>query len=375
MSCCTEHNQERKEVCLRKKNIIVEVSGSRFCIVPSLFQHIENLDWKKKKKRKSSSSGNKNKIGEETVIVFKLNANPDIFEYVLQFFLSGKLPDKNKSSHRKAKGLIEFVATLDQVAVKPLIDHMESILMESSSSSSSSSLTSSSKTFLKRSLHSLSSSVASRAVNLIPSSSPRQSSILITTTGNITTSSETTTGAKRKKSSIPSQIDSFTTKIVDDGSISKLSLQSSSSGILSVQDENDYTMPTTSSYAHEKISLVEGNALNKRPQQYNNVQRCGAYNTNNNNPYSTTGPVTTANDCTNNSATSRQSQIIPKNPFTTIIDNADGGNKRNAARAYSDNNKWSSSKKILYSVLGKSNNQEHRSQMTHAEWCSTEYVV
>merc|ERR1712238_42676 len=157
--------------------------------------------------------------------------------------------------------------------------------------------------------------------------------------GSITTSSKTATGAKRKKSSIPFQIDSSTTKVVDDGSISKLSLQSSSSGILSIQDENAYTLPTMSPYAHSKKSLVEGSTLNNRPQQYNDIQRCDLYNnTDNKNFYSTTVPITSSNDYTDIPGTSWQSsQIIPKNPFTTLIDNTDGSKKRNITRACSDN--------------------------------------
>lgn len=392
VSCCTEHYQGQKYAPtttrtrtttttttsgrLPKKNIIVEVSGSRFCIVPTLFQYIENLDWRKKKKEKKACKNGKEEA-VDVVVVFKLNANPDIFEHVLQFFLSGKLPDKNKSSYRKAKRLIEFVAKLDQVAVKPLIDHMESILVEISSSSSSS-LTSSSRKFLSRSLTSLSASVTSRTSNLIASSSSssssRQSSASITTTGSsITSSSKTSTGTEKTKSSIPSLINSFTTKNVDDGSISKLSLQSSSSsGLLSTQDENDCTVPTTTtSYAHQNVLVVGGNASHMLPQQYNDVQRgYGAYNTNNNNLYSSkTMPVTTSDAYTDIPGKSRQPQIIPNDPFTTITDNANRSNKRNIA------NKWRSSKKILCSVLGGDINNGRRLEMTHDEWCATEYVV
>ena len=87
---------------LRTRNITVEVSGSRFFIVPTLYKNIENLPWKKRKNN-----------------TLKLNANPDVFESVLQFFLSSKLPDPASLSSRRAKMLIEFVLPLDQVVVKP----------------------------------------------------------------------------------------------------------------------------------------------------------------------------------------------------------------------------------------------------------------
>ena len=317
--------------------ISVEVSGSRFCIVPSLFQHIKNLHWKAKSPSISNKHKQKNGKEENDVVVFQLkDANPDIFEYVLQFFLSGNLPDKNKLSYRKAKKLIEFVQPLDQIKVKPLINHAESILMELSLSSSlsSSSLSSSSSTtlFLKRSLTRLSSSFTSRASNItIPSSSSsssssQQSNTLTTTPStysNVTTSNTNTTSNNNNKTSIPSQIDTFTTKIIDDGSISKLSLQSSSSDLPFIQDENDnINVPMTAT---------------------------------------TTKTRTTINDS-----------------FTPIINNVDDSNKRNIVLTDNNSNrKRRSTKKILRSILGGviNNNNEPRLQMTHAEWCSTEYVV
>ena len=324
--------------------ISVEVSGSRFCIVPSLFQHIKNLHWKKKnRKSKSPSTSNKHKQKngkeENDVVVFQLkhHANPDIFEYVLQFFLSGNLPDKNKLSYRKAKKLIEFVQPLDQIKVKPLINHAESILMELSLSSSlsSSSLSSSSSTtlFLKRSLTRLSSSFTSRASNITSppsssSSSSRQSNTLAATPStynNVTTSNTNTTSNNNNKTSIPSQIDTFTTEIIDDGSISKLSLRSSSSDLPFIQDENDnINVPTTATKTK-------------------------------------TGTIPTINDS-----------------FTPIINNVDESNKRNIVLTNNNSNsKRRSTKKILRSILGGviNNNNEPRLQMTHAEWCSTEYVV
>ena len=366
--------------------ISVEVSGSRFCIVPSLFQHIKNLHWKKKnRKSKSPSTSNKHKQKngkeENDVVVFQLkHANADIFEYVLQFFLSGNLPDKNKLSYRKAKKLIEFVQPLDQIKVKPLINHAESILMElslSSSLSSSSLSSSSSKTlFLKRSLTRLSSSFTSRASNT-PS-----------TYNNVTTSNTNTTSNNNNKTSIPSQIDTFTTKIIDDGSISKLSLQSSSSDLPFIQDENDNinvpmtattTKTGTKTKTYQKISLREkSNAALIKLSQYNDTTYTVPITTYN---YGIGIPEKSSSLTTKNLFNGQQQQTtIPtiNDSFSPIINNVDDSNKRNIVLTNNNSNsKRRSTKKILRSILGGviNNNNEPRLQMTHAEWCSTEYVV
>jgi hypothetical protein len=99
-----------------EQNIKVEVSGSRFCIVPSLFHKVEKLKWKK-------SNG-----------IFKLNANPDVFEMVLQYFLYDSLPDTKNLSHRKATELMQLVAPLEPMAVLPLCEHIQSGFLHGSAS-------------------------------------------------------------------------------------------------------------------------------------------------------------------------------------------------------------------------------------------------
>ncbi|OEU21082.1 hypothetical protein FRACYDRAFT_234708 [Fragilariopsis cylindrus CCMP1102] len=332
--------------------ISVEVSGSRFCIVPSLFQHIKDLHWKKKnRKSKSPSTSNKHKQKngkeENDVVVFQLkhHANPDIFEYVLQFFLSGNLPDKNKLSYRKAEKLIEFV--------------QPNITTPPSSSSSSS----------------------------------RQSNTLTTTPStynNVTTSNTNTTSNNNNKTSIPSQIDTFTTKIIDDGSISKLSFQSSSSDLPFIQDENDnINVPTTATTTKtgtktnintfQKISLREkSNAALIKLSQYNDTTYTVPITTYN---YGIDIPEKSSSLTTENLFNGQQQQTtIPtiNDSFTPIINNVDDSNKRNIVLTNNNSNsKRRSTKKILRSILGGviNNNNEPRLQMTHAEWCSTEYVV
>ena len=46
-TCITNPGLAPPSLPIVKKNITVEVSGSKFCIVPSLFQSIEKLNWKK----------------------------------------------------------------------------------------------------------------------------------------------------------------------------------------------------------------------------------------------------------------------------------------------------------------------------------------
>ena len=100
------------------QNITVEVSGSRFCIIPSLFKHIEKLNWKKQR------------VDYQGNTTLKLNANPDVFESVLQFFLYGKLPDPKSLTGCRAKVTIDFVSPLDPIAVKPLVAYLQPFVIE-----------------------------------------------------------------------------------------------------------------------------------------------------------------------------------------------------------------------------------------------------
>ena len=89
------------------KNVTVEVSGSRFCIIPSLFKHIEKLHWKRN--------------GE----TLRLNANPDVFEMILQYFMFSSLPDYSGLSHRKATELLDLVSPLEPGAAQKLVQYVE----------------------------------------------------------------------------------------------------------------------------------------------------------------------------------------------------------------------------------------------------------
>ena len=60
-----------------RSDITAVVSGSNFNIIPKLFQKVEALSW------------------YDVQGVPHLNANPDLFEVILQYYLFGCLPKKN----------------------------------------------------------------------------------------------------------------------------------------------------------------------------------------------------------------------------------------------------------------------------------------
>jgi hypothetical protein len=110
---------------LKEQNITVVVSGSRFCVVPSLYKKVEKLSWYEKRG------------------IPQLNANPDAFEILLQFFLFGSLPEVLNLADHEAKELKELAEPLN--GAKPLIEHVEAGIATISDRRESSS-------FLKRKL-------------------------------------------------------------------------------------------------------------------------------------------------------------------------------------------------------------------------------
>lgn len=86
------------------KNITVVVSGSRFCIIPSLFRKVEKLPW------------------TDILDVPHLNAHPDAFEVLLQYFLFNTLPDMSRLQKQR-KELLQLVSVLDNA--KQLEKHIE----------------------------------------------------------------------------------------------------------------------------------------------------------------------------------------------------------------------------------------------------------
>ena len=87
------------------QNITVVVSGSRFCIIPSLFRKVERLPW------------------FDILDVPHLNAHPDAFEVLLQYFLFDCLPDMSLLQDHKSE-LLDLVSVLDDA--QELQKHIES---------------------------------------------------------------------------------------------------------------------------------------------------------------------------------------------------------------------------------------------------------
>jgi hypothetical protein len=96
------------------KNVTVAVSGSRFCIVPSLWSKVEKLEWNHHQE------------------VPQLSANPDVFEMLLQYLLFGILPDVANLIENQVSELQALASPLNDV--KTLIDHVEAGLASLSNS-------------------------------------------------------------------------------------------------------------------------------------------------------------------------------------------------------------------------------------------------
>ena len=90
------------------ENTTVSVSGSNFCMVPSLYQKVEKLKWQH---RRGS---------------LYLNTTADVFELLLQYLMFGKLPETTKVTIRQAKELLKMIEPLDNV--EPLLEHVNIFL-------------------------------------------------------------------------------------------------------------------------------------------------------------------------------------------------------------------------------------------------------
>jgi hypothetical protein len=86
-------------------DVTVEVSGSRFCIVPSLFEKVEKLAW------------------YEHRDTLHLNASPDVFEILLQYFLFNSLPDISSLPGHQLSELELFVKPLPKT--ESLVEHIK----------------------------------------------------------------------------------------------------------------------------------------------------------------------------------------------------------------------------------------------------------
>lgn len=108
-------------------DVTVEISGSRFCIVPSLFKKVEKLAW------------------YEHRDTLHLNASPDVFEILLQYFLFDSLPDISSLPGHELSELELLVKPLSKA--DSLVEHIKKGRTASKGSTSTS--------FLLRSLPTL----------------------------------------------------------------------------------------------------------------------------------------------------------------------------------------------------------------------------
>jgi hypothetical protein len=359
------------------KNITVEVSGSRFCIVPSLFQSIEKLHWK-------SSNG-----------VLKLNSDPDVFEMILQYFLFSSLPDSNAMSAQMASELIELVSPLDQLAIQPLVRHVKSVIDGHAKTKKKNYRRGSS--LLKRGISNLSSmSISSRNKSTsrddqnnlkqelatpMPLSENKQTTVtseinavrdglqppvhLVTataTTGKIVSKDHETHESLRTSDSSSS-----------DGSISKLS-QPSFAGYSLVQDENQHHLSNFADvlkpphFILNPTQYVVPNSLppSDYPQdpEFDTVTR----------------PIESS------AFFSEMNYSFPqKNTFDDKLHHHhhqgmssqdESGNERSGKKKPKGKGSLKTSK-LIRKVFRSENNNIDRGQrkMTHADWCASEYVL
>ena len=87
-----------------KKNITVNVSGSYFCIAPTIFERVENLAWYEDKG------------------VPSLVANPAVFEMLLQFLLFESLPNVSTLTEEESKELQDLAIPIH--GIDSLIEHV-----------------------------------------------------------------------------------------------------------------------------------------------------------------------------------------------------------------------------------------------------------
>lgn len=86
------------------EDMTVFVSGSTFCVVPSLFEKVQGLNW------------------YDVGGLPHLDDSPDLFEVILQFFLFGCLPSKYVVKQNKAK-LLKMVTALR--GAEELLTHVQ----------------------------------------------------------------------------------------------------------------------------------------------------------------------------------------------------------------------------------------------------------
>jgi hypothetical protein len=350
------------------KNVTVEVSESRFCIIPSLFRHIEGLHWKQNR---------------ETP---RLNANPDVFEMILKYFMFFSLPDYSTLTHHKATELLDLIKPLDPDAVKPLVQYVEHYIVTNPETTSSffrkrfPSLSSLSSRNRSSTLHHpksttldnkkgfLSSQIESQKNNLVPAVSPH-----IETPENQTQPTPPCPVVYDEPpfhTTKPPLLFPMTLVRSDssssDGSISKLSQQSSYIAGLPGQDENCMSQPfEVLGQQQQHPSIIDAYTRNNTdilqssyPQRAEQFEFTGTLST------TTLTSATTSNNGIETAGMQREeTQILGESNKQPSISNIH-------AKKY-----VSSNKKLFHMVFQSNKGDRGQRKMTHADWCSSEYVL
>ncbi|KAG7360674.1 hypothetical protein IV203_035773 [Nitzschia inconspicua] len=344
------------------KNVTVEVSGSRFCIIPSLFKHIETLHWKRN--------------GD----TLRLNADPDVFEMILQYFMFSSLPDYSGLSHLKASELLELIKPLEGVAAQRLTQYVEHYIVTTPAPAATSS------SFLRRRLPSFS-SMPSRNKTKASQNPSKNSNVTENQTilnqpvkSNVVANVPSHFRAQaqhfwsnKSQSSLPTSV-VRSNSCSSDGSISKLSQPSSHMG-LQGQDEN--IMSHRYLGEDDDSTMVDGPQTHKtavEPFPFNDVPPPPSFSQGRSENFEFVGtyPTTVPSTPTKMLSETTTHNHIPQ-PKPQVLGNSE---MQLTSGKSASNKKVMGSKTLFRNVFGSSNKGDRgKRKMTHADWCSSEYVL
>jgi hypothetical protein len=338
------------------RNITVEVSESRFCIIPSLFRHIESLPW-------TSHRGTP-----------RLNADPDVFEMILQYFMFSSLPDFNVLTHHKATKLLELTKPLEPIAVQRLVQYVEHYIVNNPETTFF---------FLQKRFASFS-SVSSQNKS---STSRRSESATIDDKKDHPTTipSQCRTVATQPPPPVPAADEqppvhctkSFPTSLVrigsssSDGSISKLSQPSSSTGGLPGQDENcmlqgleilegqQKHLSKMEAHCHDSSDILPSSC----PKRVEHFESPSAFQRTTQSLRNIMRPTKSSNNTPKGIGKQETPQILGESQKQPSVSNAP--TKKDS----------SISKKLLRNVFSTRRSDLGQRKMTHSDWCSSEYVL
>lgn len=329
----------------------VFVSGSSFCMVPSLYQKVEKLRWQKRRGFPH------------------LNANADVFELLLQFLMFGKLPETTGMTARQASELLKMIEPLDNV--HSLVEHVKIVFEAEQQNKNKSS------SFLRRRLSSMtlfktseeedgSSHIkAANSIDLFDTSSSAGNS----TTSITTTRTEPTMLSLSDDAAVrPPAEQKNTSDLLDlfgflndahtstTASLSKDSIMSDDHlPVLQVADSTDSSVASTTSRTERKVSFSVERSTSVEFNPLESADKLVS-------PYDNQDTIC-ATSMKNDSAASSHATFEDSSSFAPP-----------SSSSFRLSNKGSTTKSLrnLFQKLKGGNNDVSR---THAEWCSSEYVL